>query len=150
MTAERPVGDVLRDWPAGAAVLTAADRDGWWWGLTVSSAVPVSEKRPLVAVGLPHVRCRSVFRAATAFAVHVLAVGQEPLAARFAGGSTDFAGVSVECGFADVPLLTGAAVRVACRPERTVFGGDTVFLIGEVLRAGVGSGVPLVPLARSA
>ncbi len=150
MSADLPVADVLRDWPAGTAVLTAADREGWWWGITVTSAVPVSARRPLVAVGLPHVACRPVFQAATAFAVHVLSVGQEAVATRFAGGSTDFDGVPVECGFADVPLLTAAAVRVLCHRERTVPGADTVFLLGEVLRASTGSGVPLVQLARPA
>jgi flavin reductase (DIM6/NTAB) family NADH-FMN oxidoreductase RutF len=153
VTADRPVSSpdaVLRDWPAGTAVLTAADRDGWWWGLTATSAVPVSARQPLVAVGLPRVRCRPVFRTATAFAVHVLSVGQEAIAARFAAGSTDFDGLPVECGFADVPLLADVAVRVDCRQERTVRGGDTVFLLGEVLRASTGSGVPLVQLARPA
>jgi flavin reductase (DIM6/NTAB) family NADH-FMN oxidoreductase RutF len=143
-------GEVLRDWPAGTAVVTAADRDGWWWGLTVTSAVPVSARRPLVAIGLPDVGCRPVFQGATEFAVHVLSAGQEAVAARFAAGSADFDGLAVECGFGSVPLLSGVAARVGCRPERTVLGGETVFLLGEVVRAETGSGGPLVTLARPA
>ena len=31
-----PVRDAMTHWPTGMAVVTTADRDGWWWGFTAS------------------------------------------------------------------------------------------------------------------
>jgi flavin reductase ActVB len=143
-----PVRDAMTHWPTGLAVVTTADRGGWWWGFTASSVTQVSARPPLVAVGLERdARSRPVFTAADAFAVHVLREGQEDLANRFAADAAyDFDGVSVECGLEDVPLLTDVAMRLECRSVNTVAAGDHVLLIGEVIRARMGPRDPLVYL----
>jgi len=142
------VRDAMTHWPTGMAVVTTADRGGWWWGFAASSVTQVSERPPLVAVGLERdARSRPVFTAADAFAVHVLREGQEDLANRFtADAATDFDDVAVECGLDDVPLLTDVAMRLECRPVNTVSAGDHVLLIGEVIRARMGPRDPLVYL----
>lgn len=139
------VREAMTHWPTGMAVVTTADRDGWWWGFTASSVTQVSERPPLVAVGLERdAHSRPVFTAADAFAVHVLREGQEDLAERFGGDANDFGDMSVECGLEDVPLLTDVAMRLECRPVDTVPAGDHVLLIGEVIRARMGPRDPLV------
>lgn len=142
------VREAMTHWPTGMAVVTTADRDGWWWGFTASSVTQVSERPPLVAVGLERdAHSRPVFTAADAFAVHVLREGQEDLAERFGGdAANDFGDMSVECGLEDVPLLTDVAMRLECRPVDTVPAGDHVLLIGEVIRARMGPRDPLVYL----
>ena len=140
--------DAMAHWPTGMAVVTTADRDGWWWGFTASSVSQVSQRPPLVSVPLRRdARCRPVFAAADAYAVHVLRTGQEDIADRFAQGTADdFADLAVDCGYEDVPLLADVAVRLECRPVNAVSAGDHVLLLGEVVRARTGPHDPLVYL----
>lgn len=144
------VRDAMRNWPTGMAVVTTADRDGWWWGAVAHSVASVSTRPPLISVCLDRdARCRPALTAADAFAVHVLRVGQESLARHFAeGAGSDFAEVPVECGFEDVPLLRDVAVRLECRPVDIVPAGDNVLVLGEVVRARTGPGEPLVRLGE--
>lgn len=140
--------DAMAHWPTGMAVITTADREGWWWGFTASSVSQVSERPPLISVCLDRdARSRPAFAAADAYAVHVLRTGQEALAERFATDAAhDFEGVAVECGYEDVPLLTDVAVRLECRAVNTLPAGDHVLLLGEVVRARTGPHDPLVYL----
>lgn len=142
------VRSAMAHWPTGMAVVTTADRGGWWWGFTASSVSQVAERPPLVSVSLLRdARCRPAFTAADAYAVHVLRTGQEDLAERFANGAADdFDGIAVECGYEDVPMLTDVAVRLECRPVNAVPAGDHVLLLGEVVRARTGPHEPLVYL----
>lgn len=144
------IRDAMTHWPTGMAVATTADRDGWWWGRTVSSFSWVSERPPLVSVCLERdARCRPVFAAADAFAVNVLRTGQEALAEQFAADdANNFAGLQVECGFDDVPLLHDVAMRLECRVADAVPAGDHVILLGEVVRVRTGPGEPLVYLGH--
>lgn len=144
------VRDAMANWPTGMAVITTADRDGWWWGFTASAVSHVSARPPMVSVCIDRdAHCRSVFTAADAYAVHVLRTGQEELASRFAHGApNDFDGVPVSCGFEDVPLLDDVAVRLECRPVQSVPAGDHVILLSEVVRARTGPHDPLVYLGQ--
>lgn len=142
------VREAMTHWPTGMAVVTTADRAGWWWGFTASSVSQVSERPPMISVGLVRdARCRQVFTSADAYAVHVLRAGQEALADRFADGDTnDFEGLQADCGVEDVPLLADVAVRLECRPVNVLPAGDHVLLLGEVVRARTGPHDPLVYL----
>jgi flavin reductase ActVB len=142
--------DAMAHWPTGIAVITTADRDGWWWGFTASSVSRVSTRPPMLSVCIDRdARCRPVFAAADAYAVHVLRAGQEDLAARFShGAANDFDGVAVTCGYEDVPLLDDVAVRLECRPVQSMPAGDHVILLGEVVRARTGPYEPLVHVGQ--
>ncbi len=148
------VRDAMRNWPTGMAVVTTADREGWWWGAMANSVASVSTRPPLISVCLDRdAGCRPALtagsRPAAAFAVHVLRVGQESLARHFAeGAGSDFAGVPVECGFEDVPLLRDVVVRLECRAVNVLPAGDNVLVLGEVVRARIGPGEPLVWLGE--
>jgi flavin reductase (DIM6/NTAB) family NADH-FMN oxidoreductase RutF len=137
--------DAMRRWPTGVAVLTTADRDGWWWGCTVSAVASVSARPPMVSVSIPRdTRGRQVFTSADAYAVHVLRAGQESLADQFANDPTNFDGLEVECGYDAVPLLHDVATRLECHLVNTVAAGANILLLGEVIRARTGQGEPLV------
>jgi flavin reductase ActVB len=142
------VREAMTHWPTGVAVVTTADRDGWWWGFTASAVSQVSARPPLLSVCVDRdAHCRSVFTAADAYAVHVLRDGQEDLAGRFSHDSAnDFDGLPVSWGFEDVPLLDDVAVRLECRAVRSMPAGDHVILLGEVVRARTGPHDPLVYL----
>jgi 3-hydroxy-9,10-secoandrosta-1,3,5(10)-triene-9,17-dione monooxygenase reductase component len=67
------------------------------------------------------------------FAVHVLSASQEQLSHTFATrGAEKFAGLAIERGRADIPLLDGCSARFQCRTAVKYEGGDHVVFIGEV------------------
>lgn len=137
----------MTGWPTGVAILTTADREGWWWGCAVNSVASVSTVPPIVAVSIPREAAgRQTFTMADAVAIHVLRAGQEALADHFADASTDFDSipVDVECGFESVPLLADVATRLECRPVYTMRTGGSVLLLAEVVRARTGTDDPLV------
>lgn len=145
------VRQAMSRWPTGVAVMTTADREGWWWGCTVSSVAAVSVTPPIVAVSIPREAAgRQTFTMADALAIHVLRAGQEALAEHFTNAPTDFdsvqtgLGVEVECGFESVPLLTDVPTRLECRLVYTLQTGGNVLLLAEVVRARTGNGDPLV------
>jgi flavin reductase ActVB len=147
--------EAMRNWPTGVAVLTTADREGWWWGCTVSAVAAVSTRPPLVAVSIPHdAECRQTFTSADAIAIHVLRSDQQAVAEHFAESATDFDTVQtqhhihIECGFESVPLLAEVTTRLECRPVNTMPAGANVLLIAEVVRARTGPGEPLVHLGE--
>ena len=78
-------------------------------------------------------RSLPAFLAASHFAVHVLAVDQEELSLRFAArGSEKFAGLDLERGTDQVPLLRGCSARFQCRTAFRHEGGDHVIFVGAV------------------
>ena len=77
--------------------------------------------------------------------MHILAADQEELANRFATRGTDkFAGLTVDRGAGDVPLLHGAAARLQCRTSFKYEGGDHIIFVGEVLDVDHTEHAPLV------
>lgn len=137
--------EAMRDWPTGVAVLTTADREGWWLGCTVNSVVSVSTRPPIVAVSIPRdTEGRQTFTTADALAIHVLRAGQEALAEHFTKSPTNFDDLQVECGFESVPLLSDVATRLECRPVNKMTAGTNVLLLAEVVRARTGRSEPLV------
>ena len=93
----------------------------------------------------------AAIRASGAFAVSVLARGQEGVAARLAdpgrsGGAGQFSGVAHRPGPAG-PVLTEAAAWLECRLWAEHAGGDYRIVCGEVAAAGIGLGHPLVRIA---
>jgi flavin reductase (DIM6/NTAB) family NADH-FMN oxidoreductase RutF len=142
-----PIRGALRNWPTGVAVLTTADRDGWWWGCTVNSVALVSTHPPIVSVSIPRdAPGQQVLTTAPAFAIHVLRADQEPLATHFAATPENFDNIDVECGFASVPLLREASTRLECRPVNTIPAGANTLLLGEVHQAHTTPGDPLIHL----
>lgn len=136
----------LGSFATGVTIITTRAPDGSPLGLTANSFNSVSLKPPLVlwslaqnALSLP------VFQNATHWAVHILAADQEPLSGRFARrGEDKFAGLDVETGVGDIPLLRGCSARFQCRTAFQYEGGDHTIFVGEVLQFDRSESAPLV------
>ncbi|MGW3204257.1 flavin reductase family protein [Streptomyces sp. NPDC001135] len=143
--------DSMRQWATGITVVTAADAAGRPHGFTASSFTAVSMAPPLVLVCLDrNANCLETFRASAWFAVHVLRDDQEGLAVRFARKDADkFAGSATRSGLGGAPLLDGTLTRLECRTADRIAAGDHVILLGEVHRACVREGEPLLYYQRA-
>ncbi len=136
----------LGSFATGVTIITARGEDGAPMGLTVNSFNSVSLNPPLVLWSLANnAMSLPAFKAAEHWAVHVLAADQDELSGRFARRGTDkFAGLEVETGAAEVPLLKGCMARFQCRTVSQHLGGDHVIFIGEVLDFDSAESAPLV------
>lgn len=119
----------------GVCIVTTLDRQGRRIGMTVNSFSSVSLAPPLVLFSIARAsRSFSDWMAADRYAINVLTAQQAELSNRFARPDGDkWAGLAVETGHGDVPLLPGAAARFECVSERRYAGGDHVILVGRVI-----------------
>jgi flavin reductase (DIM6/NTAB) family NADH-FMN oxidoreductase RutF len=123
----------------GVCVVTTRDASGKPAGVTVNSFTSVSLEPPLVLFCLDRRgSALARFGAAPAWAVHVLAEGQEDLARCFARPSREAAlsdpwsGIAWAEGEDGLPRLAGCLARLSCTAERVTDGGDHAILIGRV------------------
>ena len=126
---------VCAQFATGITVVTVVDAHGHPHGMTVNSFSSVSLDPPLVLVSidLRH-SILGHFLSASAFAVNVLAEGQEALSQRFSSVSEKrFEGIAWHPSSLGVPLLDGVLAHLECSVVRTFEAGDHTVLIGEVL-----------------
>ncbi|MFJ8604981.1 flavin reductase family protein [Streptomyces shenzhenensis] len=120
-------------WATGVSVITAFCGGGPV-GLISNSFTSVSLEPPLVSWCLD--RRSSSFDAwldADAFAVHVLAAGQEEMVSRFSRrGGDKFQGLDWVAGRSGAPLLDGAVATFQCGVHARYKAGDHVILLGLV------------------
>ncbi|WP_374524006.1 flavin reductase [Sphingopyxis sp.] len=127
--------NALGSFATGVTIVTTRDAAGQDCGLTANSFNSVSLDPPMVLWSLArNSMSMDAFRNADHFAVHILAADQEPLSNGFAKrGADKFAGLTLERGAGDVPLLAGCAARFQCRTAYQYEGGDHVIFVGEVI-----------------
>lgn len=119
----------------GVTIVTTTTPDGGDVGMTANSFNSVSLDPPMVlwSVGKSSLS-QPAFAAAEHFAVHILASDQQELSNRFARrGEDKFAGLALERGPGNVPLLPGCTARFKCRTAYLYEGGDHDIIVGEVL-----------------
>jgi flavin reductase (DIM6/NTAB) family NADH-FMN oxidoreductase RutF len=123
----------------GVTVVTVASDDGDMYGMTVNSFSSVSLDPMLVLVCLSQAsRGIGLIEQAGAFAVNVLAAGQQDVSRWFANrhrpaGSTMFDDVPFERGITGSPVLAGAAASFDCRLRQSHRAGDHLLVLGEVV-----------------
>ena len=127
--------NALGAFTTGVTIVTTCDREGNNVGLTVNSFNSVSLDPPLVLWSLARSSASlDAFLNSEYFAVHILAADQEQLSNLFAQrGADKFAGLTLEHGHGNVPLLGGCSARFECRRAFRYDGGDHEIFIGEVL-----------------
>lgn len=136
----------LGSFVTGVTIVTARGEDGEPVGLTVNSFNSVSLDPPLVLWSLS-LKSGSLpaFRDAPAWAVHVLAAGQEDLSSHFARpGRNKFAGISCDDGPEGAPRIAGYAARFGCRSAFEYEGGDHAIFVGHVEQLDVNEAEPLI------
>ena len=140
---------LLRRVPAPVAVLTV-DTGREQLGLTVSSLVSLSLQPPLVGVSISRqAAMHELLREAGAFALSLLAGGQEWVAQHFARGVPPIAmwrDIETESGAAGAPLVVGAVGWLECRLDAEHETGDHTLFVGEVVGVRLGEAAP--PLVR--
>lgn len=136
----------LSRFPSGITVITSTDSSGAFHGITVSAFCSVSLEPPLVLACIEKTTgSHDALQATGRFAVNVLAARQDELSDRFAIPFTDkFIGVNFRIGLGGVPILEDALVSLECNLHRSYDGGDHTIFVGEVERAQIRDGDPLV------
>ena len=141
--------EALAHFASGVTIVTAR-ADGLPAGFTASAFTSVSRTPPLILVCVNH--GASAYEAvvgSAAFGVSVLAERQAWIAEQFAKSGVDrFRDVPWSAGGGGVPLIDGAIVHLECKQHATHEAGDHTLLVGEVLRASVSAGRPLLHFAR--
>jgi len=136
----------LGSFTTGVTVVTTRSAEGKDVGLTANSFNSVSLEPPLVLWSLDRKSSSAgAFMAADHFAVHILASDQESVSNQFARSGVDrFAGLTLERGHGEVPLLGGCSARFVCRASYRYEGGDHVIMVGEVMSFDSFGRAPLV------
>ncbi len=130
----------------GITVVTVIDANGHPHGMTVNSFSSVSLDPPLILVSIDlRNSILGHFLSASAFAINVLAEGQEAISRRFSSVSERrFEGVEWHSSPAGMPLLDGVLAHLECSVAQTFEAGDHTLLIGEVRHASYREGRPLL------
>ncbi len=133
-TRVRQFRSALGAFATGVTIVTTRTRTGVDVGLTANSFNSVSLEPPMVLWSLAkNAKSLPAFLESGYFAVHVLSAAQEKLSHTFATrGADKFAGLAIERGRGDIPLLDGCSARFQCRTAVKYEGGDHVVFIGEV------------------
>lgn len=138
----------LAQFASGVTVVTTEGPEGPL-GLTVTAFSSLSLDPPLVLVCIDRRSEAHAGFARGAFAVSLLAEGQEAMSQRFAsGGPAKFAEGGLETGPSGLLLVPGALAHLECRVHATFPGGDHLIYVGLVERAAVFEGRPLLHHAR--
>jgi 3-hydroxy-9,10-secoandrosta-1,3,5(10)-triene-9,17-dione monooxygenase reductase component len=127
--------DALSTFTTGVTIITTRGADGLPIGITANSFNSVSLNPPLVLWSLAKsAYSLDAFSTTKHWNVHVLSVEQEPLSGRFASrGEDKFAGIKLDRGINDTPLLHNCTARFQCRTAFMYEGGDHLIFVGEVL-----------------
>ena len=130
----------------GVTIASVLDERGTPHGLTVNSFSSVSLHPPLILICLGHaVTVMEAFRAARYFGISVLTEQQRDLSDHFARKGHDrFDGTAWHAGVTGVPLLDHALAEIECETTHRFTAGDHDILVGEMVRAEVAEGKPLL------
>jgi len=142
---ERAYRDALGQFATGVTVVTAMSADGPV-GMTANSFASVSLEPPLVLWSPAKASTRHrYFAAARHYTIHVLCADQRDLAQAFAAsGHEGFARFDWEESAEGVPLLGSCLARFECRQQACHDAGDHDIIVGEVKRALLREGPPLL------
>lgn len=136
----------LGRYATGVTIVTCADAQGRWVGLTANSFSALSLDPPLVLWSLRRTSpSLAAFSGAAHFAVNVLAREQIELSRCFAARRHDkFALGSWTAGEDGAPVLAGCVAVFECASASAQDAGDHVLFIGRVLRFTDHGHAPLV------
>ncbi len=131
---------------SGVTIFTARDAQGIDHGMTVSAFSSVSLSPPLVLACIARdATLYAVCKDASSFGLSVLSSAQEALSRRFGDEQGNrFDGLPFTRGASGALLLDGAHAHLECTKVAWHEAGDHSICVGEVDRASVGGGEPLL------
>lgn len=130
---------------ATGVTLITIESDGGPMGFIANSFSSLSMDPPLIMWALSKSSGRfAAYQGAQHFAVHVLGAQDGGIVDRFMRGGAGFDGLAHELNAHRVPILTGALARFECTLHQLHEGGDHVIVVGQVQRAAIQDGAPLV------
>jgi flavin reductase (DIM6/NTAB) family NADH-FMN oxidoreductase RutF len=143
---QQALREALGRFATGVTVVTTRTQQGSFEGVTANSFAAVSLGPPLVLWSLRSgARSLAGFLASNCFAINVLSREQAHISRHFATPQVDkFGGVDFGLGVDGCPIFDRSLAIFECRTENRVEAGDHVILIGRVVRAHYGDGMPLV------
>jgi 3-hydroxy-9,10-secoandrosta-1,3,5(10)-triene-9,17-dione monooxygenase reductase component len=132
----REFRNTLGSFATGVTIITTTTEDGEPVGLTANSFNSVSLEPPLILWSLAKTSASvPIFKTTEYWNVHILSVDQEHLSNLFASkGADKFAGLTLDKGLTNAPLLSDCTARLQCRSAFQYDGGDHIILVGEVLK----------------
>jgi flavin reductase (DIM6/NTAB) family NADH-FMN oxidoreductase RutF len=131
---------------SGVTVVTTKDSGGRLHGITVSAFCSVSLEPPLILVCIEkNTGSHYAFEQSNSFVVNILREDQQYISDRFASFLPDkFAGVKYRSGIDDLPVLEDVLANLECRLIDSHPSGDHTIYVGEIERAAVNDGKPLI------
>ncbi|WP_029705062.1 flavin reductase family protein [Arthrobacter sp. TB 26] len=126
----------------GVTVVTTRTEDGVPHGATVNAFAAVSLDPPLALVTLTRASRAARYLEGAPFAINILSLEQMDVALHFAGKVHDAEPEWTLDG--SVPVLTGNAATLECRPWNIYDGGDHIVVVGEVIAMDITKLEPLV------
>lgn len=140
----RAFRDALGRFATGVTLVTTEAAQGPV-GFVANSFASVSLDPPLVLWSPARASARfPLFRDARHYAIHVLAVTQFDLIARFTRQGAGFEGLAHGRNAQGAPVLEGALARFDCEQIASHDGGDHLIILGRVLGFDLQEGEPLV------
>ena len=152
---EQSYRDILAGYPAGVTVVTATDRQGMDYGLTVSSFCSVSLRPPLILVCIDKgANTLPAIQESGCFTVNILSTSGEGTAMRFASKDRDkfeeMDPESLHRARTGPVLNADTTAYLSCDVEQEVEAGDHIVFIGRVVDAHVIAPIePLVYCSRA-
>jgi flavin reductase (DIM6/NTAB) family NADH-FMN oxidoreductase RutF len=136
----------LSRFASGVTVVTTKDAAGNLHGITVSAFCSVSLEPPLVLVCIDkNTGSHHALTETDSFVVNFLREDQQYVSDRFASFLPDkFDAVKYRAGIDDLPILEDALANLECRLVNSHPNGDHTIFVGQIERATVNDGSPLV------
>lgn len=136
--------NALGRFATGVTVVTMR-AGGETYGITVNAFMSVSLKPPLVAICIDQrANAHETLQEVERYGVSVLRAEQEALSDRFAGRPVDLGESDPFVEIDGFPLVAGALAQLLCRVVDVHEAGDHTLFIGEVERALLAEGAPLL------
>ena len=136
----------LSKFASGVTVVTTKDANGKPHGITVSAFCSVSLEPPLILVCIEKTAgSHNAFEESGVFVVNVLREEQMDYSNQFASPIEDkFNGIEFEESIEGVPVLKDTLATLECTLTETCEGGDHTIFIGQIEKAKIRQGKPLI------
>ena len=138
--------NALSRFPSGVTVVTTRGLNGRDHGITVSAFSSLSLEPPRVLICIEKTTgSHEALIESSTFIVNILSTEQKEISERFASLiGNKFEVTEFEAGLDGIPKLLGCIATLECRVTSSYDGGDHTIFVGEVERAAVHKGDPIV------